>query len=252
VEDFGVLVRRRREELGLSPSRVAELVGRAPGTVRAWEKGQAVPGDAGVLRSLAAVLALDEDVLFGLAGVHPAAERPAPTVEEALASLAAGDEPPPDTSGEPAPEPVSLPTTRGSSVPAAMGERAVRAATAASAALGVTGRRVGERAAAAAAGVRRLGSASAARSAGWRESGRRVGELAGRAGGALRTGRDRLLTPAAGGGSYLDDPAERELYRQRAVKTAVGVGVTVVVGVLAFRGLGRALESVWDALTAFL
>lgn len=251
MEDFGVLVRRRREELGLSPSRVAELVGRAPGTVRSWEKGQAVPGDAGVLRSLAAVLALDEDVLFGLAGVHPTAERPAPTVEEALASLAAGDEPPPDASAPP-PDPASVPTLRpGSSAPAGVGERAAKAATAASTALGVTGRRVRELTAVAAASARRL-SASATRSAGLRESGRRVGELAGRAGGALRTGRERLLTPPAGGGSYLDDPAERELYRQRAVKTAVGVGVTVVVGVLAFRGLGRAVESVWDALAAFL
>jgi len=79
-----------------------------------------------------------------------------------------------------------------------------------------------------------------------------VGELAGSAGGAVGAGRDRLLIPPAGGGSYLDDPGERELYRQRAVKTAVGVGVTVLVGVLALRGLGRALESVWDALTAFL
>jgi transcriptional regulator with XRE-family HTH domain len=88
MSDFGGLIRQARERLGLSPNRVAELIGRASGTVKAWERGRTVPRDPLVLRSLAAVLAIDEAALFRAAGLPPPGAAPVTTIEQELASIA--------------------------------------------------------------------------------------------------------------------------------------------------------------------
>lgn len=86
---FGRTVRYRRTKLGMSQTRLAELVGRSPATIRSWEAERSVPKDPTVLLTLVAILGIDERTLFGKAGVEPpAAVETSPTVEQALATLA--------------------------------------------------------------------------------------------------------------------------------------------------------------------
>ena len=104
MSEFGGLIKEARQRLGLSPHRVAELIGRAPGTVKAWERGRTVPSDPFVLTSLAAVLAINESKLFHVAGLPLPGVVATPTIEQELASIApvrqapAPPPPPPDPS----------------------------------------------------------------------------------------------------------------------------------------------------------
>lgn len=84
---FGRTVRYRRTKLGLSQTKLGELVGRSTATIRSWERDNSKPNDPKVLSALAAILGVDERTLFGKAGVAPPVEETAPTVEQALASL---------------------------------------------------------------------------------------------------------------------------------------------------------------------
>jgi transcriptional regulator with XRE-family HTH domain len=88
MSEFGGLIRDARERLGLSPHRVGELIGRASGTVKAWERGRTIPNDPFVVTSLAAVLAIDERALFRAAGLTPPDAPPVTTIEQQLASIA--------------------------------------------------------------------------------------------------------------------------------------------------------------------
>jgi len=84
---FGRTVRFRRTTLGISQSKLGELVGRSPSAVRSWEREQAVPRDAKVLTALSAILGVDENALFEKAGAKvPEAAAPS-TIEQALATL---------------------------------------------------------------------------------------------------------------------------------------------------------------------
>lgn len=93
MSEFGGLIRDARQRLGLSPGRVADLIGRASGTVRAWERGRTVPHDPVVVTSLAAVLAIDETELFEAAGLAPPGVAPHRTIEQELASIAPHPDP---------------------------------------------------------------------------------------------------------------------------------------------------------------
>jgi transcriptional regulator with XRE-family HTH domain len=85
---FGRTVRYRRTKLGLSQSKLGELVGRSTATVRSWEKDDSRPTDPDVLATLAAILGLSERQLFDKAEVElPDHMDDSPTVEQALATL---------------------------------------------------------------------------------------------------------------------------------------------------------------------
>ncbi len=85
---FGRTVRYRRTKLGLSQAKLGELVGRSPSTIRSWERDKSSPSEASVLHTLAAILGVDERILFERAGQEqPTQYEASPTVEEALASL---------------------------------------------------------------------------------------------------------------------------------------------------------------------
>jgi transcriptional regulator with XRE-family HTH domain len=72
----------------LSQAKLAELVGRSPSTIRAWERDKSAPTEKAVLHALAAILGVDERFLFEKAGQEPPPEiETSPTVEEALATL---------------------------------------------------------------------------------------------------------------------------------------------------------------------
>jgi transcriptional regulator with XRE-family HTH domain len=85
---FGDLVRRGREEAGLSQSRLALLIGKSPTTIRAWEHGRTNPADPGAVAALAAVLGLDEAELLGRAGFELPAARTRPSARQELNNLA--------------------------------------------------------------------------------------------------------------------------------------------------------------------
>ncbi len=110
----------------MSQARLGELVGRSAGTIRAWERGSSLPADPAVVTALAAALDLDEADLFRSSGLEPPADAPAPTIEQALQTIAPkGDEdvaaagadeaaePPPSPSPSPEPEPVGASPMRG-------------------------------------------------------------------------------------------------------------------------------------------
>lgn len=104
---FGRTVRYRRTKLGISQTRLAELVGRSPATVRSWEAERSVPKDPTVLQTLVAILGVDERILFDKAGVEPPASvETSPTVEQALATLAPLTDP--DTPQVAAPKPKAI------------------------------------------------------------------------------------------------------------------------------------------------
>lgn len=90
---FGRTIRYRRTKLGLSQAKLGELVGRSAGTIRAWEMETAVPNDEGVVTALSAVLGIDKRSLFEKAGLQVPVEETSPTMEEAFASLAAAPRP---------------------------------------------------------------------------------------------------------------------------------------------------------------
>ncbi len=93
---FGRTVRYRRTKLGMSQTRLAELVGRSPATIRSWEAERSTPTDPKVLETLVAILGIDERTLFGKAGVEREVVVDAsPTVEQALSTL--GRAPDPDS-----------------------------------------------------------------------------------------------------------------------------------------------------------
>ncbi|MEX0795842.1 MAG: helix-turn-helix domain-containing protein [Acidimicrobiia bacterium] len=84
---FGRSIRYRRTKLGLSQTRLGELVGRSSAAIRSWERDASIPTDPSVLQALSAVLGIDKDVLFEKAGVGVPAVETSPTVEEVLGSL---------------------------------------------------------------------------------------------------------------------------------------------------------------------
>ena len=108
VRTFGRTVRYRRTELGLSQTKLGELVGRSPSTVRSWERDKSHPNDPHVITTLSAILGIDERTLFEKAGQpHPEIET-SPTIEQELASLSPDDDEQPDMAEEAEPQPASI------------------------------------------------------------------------------------------------------------------------------------------------
>ena len=97
---FGRTVRYRRTKLGLSQAKLGELVGRAATTIRSWERDTTHPNDPQVISALAAILAIDEQMLFEKAGIDMPAHEASPTMEEYLATLRPADVPSKDEAGD--------------------------------------------------------------------------------------------------------------------------------------------------------
>lgn len=216
MSDFGGLIRDAREKLGLSPHRVAELIGRGTGIVKAWERGRAVPTDPFVITSLAAVLAVEETRLFRAAGIDPPGRQPTLTIEQELATIAP-PRPAPEEGTETAAEGVSrgVMTQETPSAPKPQPETATSAVT---------------------EYVPRQPVAPAAAPPP-----------------AHREPRSpRVASEQAIARSYMDDPEERWSYRLRAAWTAAGVGA---LGILMLWAGSRALDAfgdVWDSLLSGL
>jgi transcriptional regulator with XRE-family HTH domain len=90
VRSFGRTVRYRRTQLGLSQTKLGELVGRSPSTIRSWERDKSHPNDPHVITALSAILGVDERSLFEKAGQPEPKVETSPTIEQELASLSPG------------------------------------------------------------------------------------------------------------------------------------------------------------------
>ena len=236
MAQFGSLIAEHRERLGLSSSRVAELVGRSPGTVRSWERGRSQPDDPIVVSSLAAVLGIDEAELFVAAGIDPPRASAPFSLEETLSAIAPTAEPR-------ATEQVEIP-----GAPDDGGGRHARS---------VEEEKLGGRESA----LDRLRTA--------------IESVTDSIGESNRRGRGRSRTPSRQQSavsplsavptvtqssrrrplkalSYMEDVEERWSYRIRSILTAAGVGALGLVLIWAGSELLGALGDVWDALTAGL
>lgn len=68
---FAGLVKGRRVALGMTQANLANLVGRSASAIRSWERGSSTPSDERVLRSIAAVLGIEEGSLRTAVGLAP-------------------------------------------------------------------------------------------------------------------------------------------------------------------------------------
>lgn len=84
---FGRTVKYRRTQLGLSQAKLGELVGRSASSIRSWERDKTFPSEPSVITALAAILGVDERMLFEKAGQAAPVVEEAPTIEQALATL---------------------------------------------------------------------------------------------------------------------------------------------------------------------
>ena len=247
MSDFGGLIRDAREKLGMSPHRVAELIGRASGTVRAWERGRTVPSDPFVVSSLAAVLAIDEKTLFRAANLDPPDRHQPLTIEQELATIAPSRRV--AASSTPTTEPPAIVAEVPDQTPLAeeVDDRDDSASPVANPSDFFS------------KGMDSVASAGAPL----------LEKLRARRQPLLEKLRERRRAPRPNSapvsrasmptaapivptGSYMDDPEERWSYRLRAVWTAAGVAG---LGVLLLWAGSRALDAfgeTWDALLAGL
>lgn len=231
---FGRTVRYRRNRLGLSQAKLAELVGRSTATVRAWERDKSRPNDPAVVATLAAILGIDERQLFERAEVdQPVLTETSPTVEQALATLSVETAPEADSddvdidldlsdvdeltpASRPIPVPVSVEQYRLDLVEMNDGAKEDRVETEPSVR---QARR--ERALVAAAS----GPAYVAPPEPYTQT---------------------PVTPAVSDSSYVEDESQRQLYRVRNLATLVAAVALIVMLIWAFgEGIG-ALGEWWD------
>ncbi|MGF1617718.1 MAG: helix-turn-helix domain-containing protein [Acidimicrobiia bacterium] len=208
---FGRSIRYRRTKLGLSQTRLGELVGRSSAAIRSWERDASIPTDPSVLQALSAVLGIDKEVLFEKAGVGVPVMETSPTVEEVLGSLTPVeekrlDEVPPQLDFDAEDEP-AIPARH--ELPTASVAVSVAAQPAPTPAPGI---------------------------------GRRV---------ALSPPTEPRFTyttpaPPMGEPTYMEDQGQRQLYRVRHLATLVLVVALIVLFVWAFGNGVEAFSSWWD------
>ncbi len=81
------MVRSHRTKLGISQTKLGELIGRSPTTIRSWERDQSQPNDPEVITALSAVLGIPEHTVYDKTGQQMPVVEESPTVEQALATL---------------------------------------------------------------------------------------------------------------------------------------------------------------------
>lgn len=207
---FGRSIRYRRTKLGLSQTRLGELVGRSSAAIRSWERDASIPSDPSVLQALSAVLGIDKEVLFEKAGVGVPAVETSPTVEEVLGSLTPVEEKkldqvPPHLEFEPDDE---VPPARHEAPPAPV--KVSVAAEPVPAPASGTGRRVA------------LSTPTEPRY-------------------TYTTPAPPMVEP-----TYIEDQSQRQLYRVRHLATLVLVVALIVLFVWALGNSVEAFSSWWD------
>ena len=226
------MIRGAREKLGLSHTRLADLVGRSPSIVRAWERGHTIPEETAVLSSLAAVLGLEEQSVFTAAGVTLPGPRTIRTLEQSLSEIAPTALGGPVRAPAPGPQPA---TPAGAGVTPVSPPPGVDSRPTASA-----GRRGNHR-----SPSPKKGSPSGA--VRWWESARSL--LRRRSTGSRPAAGPAATAPApAQAGSYVEDPGQRLLYRMRSLFLLAGIAVMLIVFVWAAAGFFDAVGASLDAI----
>jgi len=206
------MVRYRRTKLGLSQSKLGELVGRSTATVRSWERDDSRPTDPDVLATLAAILGVSERQLFDKAEVEvPDQMDDSPTVEQALATLR-----PPESAA---------------SKERHSGEPRVSVVAADTAAVADDGAVIGRQAAFS------------------RDDGMRAQERPPTTP-AYAAPPDPFVrtpaTPSLADASYMEDQSQRQMYRVRTLATMVALVALVVALIWAVQEGFGALDAWWD------
>jgi transcriptional regulator with XRE-family HTH domain len=229
------MIRGAREKLGLSHTRLADLVGRSPSIVRAWERGHTIPEETSVLSSLAAVLGLDERSVFTAAGVTLPGPRTTRTLEQSLSEIAPtalGGPVRVPSGGAPAPQPAAPVRAGVPPVSPPPGDDSRPAASA--------GRRGNHR-----SPSPRKGSRSG--TVRWWEPARSL--LRRRPTGSRPAASPAPTVPApAQARSYVEDPGQRLLYRMRSLFLLAGIVVMLIVFVWAAGGFFDAVGASLDAI----
>ena len=204
---FGRTVRYRRTKLGLSQSKLGELVGRSTATVRSWERDDSRPTDPDVLATLAAILGLSERQLFDKAEVdRPDEVDDSPTVEQALATLR---------------PPGAAPSERPTQEP--------RVSVVAADTTSVTANREN----------------AGRRDDSWRQAAKSpvpTPAYAAPPDPYVLT----PTTPSLADASYIEDQSQRQMYRVRTLATLVALVALVVALIWAFQEGFGALDAWWD------
>jgi transcriptional regulator with XRE-family HTH domain len=251
MSEFGGLIKEARERLGLSPHRVAELIGRAPGTVKAWERGRTVPNDPFVITSLAAVLAINEPKLFNAAGLPLPGVTPTPTIEQELASIAPVRQTPvPSPAGESgllagrrSPDVVHGDQPSNEHEPPSVSETTEVVEKAPPPALDPDQSAGSEFFQKSVEPIRKW----------WSSRGERSDVESARPGRVRPEPRTIPVRPAAiSTGSYMDDPEERWSYRLRAFWTAAGMAGLGILLLWSGSRAWQALGDTWEALLSGL
>lgn len=236
-ESFARLIKRRRDALGFSQARLAELVGRSPSTIRNWERGNSTPSERSDAVALAAVLGLDEREVLEGAGFPAGGDSAHQTVEQGYASL-----------GPETPTPPSVPEARqGESVEAVPGSEEISGAEEAEPQPAVddeSGRSGdSDQDASEELEVFDLGTPPDTRVPEDTSEERRL----------ARAAPPTVLEAApAGEPSYLEDPEERQRYRIRAVATAAAVVGLLIILLWSFGRATDALGALWENFVGLL
>jgi transcriptional regulator with XRE-family HTH domain len=220
-QTFARLIKRRRDALGFSQARLAELVGRSASTIRNWERGTSTPAERADAVALAAVLGLDERQVLEGAGFEVEESGTGETVEQGYASLA----PPP-----PQPPPAAVEEKTETEPPGdpPLPPEGERPGVDEESFWGPNEPSVGP------SETERAPEAS---------TGRRL----------TRAARPTVLEAAPPGEpSYLEDVEERQRYRVRAVATAALVIGLFIVLLWSFDRATDALGSLWDSFVGQL
>lgn len=236
-ESFARLIKRRRDALGFTQARLAELVGRSPSTIRNWERGNSTPSERSDAVALAAVLGLDEREVLEGAGFPAAADSAHQTVEQGYASLAPETFPPP--SSPPAEEEESVAAVPASEeIPGAEEVEPRPTIDDESASGGDTDEDSVE------LEVFELGTPPP-------EADMPPDSIEERR--PARAAPPTVLEAApVGEPSYLEDPEERQRYRVRAVATAAAVVALLIILLWSFGRATDALGTLWEEFVGLL
>ena len=259
---FGRSIRKRRDSLGLSQARLAELVGRSATTIRNWERDKTSPADRSDVVALAAVLGMDTEDALSQAGFESEEQGEHLTMEQSYSSLgparvaekAEPDQAPSDTTeADDVSDTGGSVTMQSSEMASSVLDDAAESSVVAdstvvaegSAPEGVAPEEVTPEEDVASAGESKEYPASAPgkHAEGRAERRRRLG----------RAAPPTVLESAPiGEPSYMEDRDERQRYRVRAMVTAMAVVALVIVLLWSFNRATDALAGMWNEFFSML
>lgn len=261
---FGRSIRKRRDSLGLSQARLAELVGRSATTIRNWERDKTSPADRSDVVALAAVLGMDTEDALSQAGFESEEQGQHLTMEQSYSSLGparVAEKSEPDRAPSDTPEADDVSgaadhgsvTMQSSEMESSVLDDADESSAEADSTVAPEGEvpedvvveeAVPEEDVASAEGSEEQSASAPGKHAESRaERRRRLG----------RAAPPTVLESAPiGEPSYMEDRDERQRYRVRAMVTAMAVVALVIVLLWSFNRASDALSGMWNEFFSML